>query len=150
MPRRAATASKGVELRTPRTHATALAGADSPGNLRAGRSFQPAYTSAGMVMVGHSQRLAQPLTRGQHRLIALVVVLVLAGASWAIVRPSSAPVSRNGCVNVVVASSMGGGLLQHCGAAARSWCQAEFARSDVLARLIQTQCRRAGLQPRRT
>jgi hypothetical protein len=103
-----------------------------------------------MVMVGHSQRLAQPLTRGQQRAIALVLALVLAAATWAIIRPSSAPVSRNGCVSVVIPGSMGGGLLHYCGAAARSWCQAEFARTDLLARLGQPQCRIAGLQPRRT
>jgi hypothetical protein len=103
-----------------------------------------------MVMVGHSQRLAQPLTRGQQRVIALVVVVLLAVAAWAITRSSSAPVSRNGCVSTVLAGSMGGGLLHQCGSAARTLCQAEFARSDALARLIQPQCLRAGLQPRRS
>jgi hypothetical protein len=103
-----------------------------------------------MVMVGHSQRLAQPLTRGQQRVIALVLAAVIAAATWAVIGPSSAPVSRNGCVSVVIPGSMGGGLLHYCGAAARAWCQGEFARTDVLARLAQPQCRNAGLQPRRT
>jgi hypothetical protein len=103
-----------------------------------------------MVMVGHSQRLAQPLTRGQQRGIAVVVALLIAVTGWALVRPGSPPAARNGCVSVIVASSMGGGVLERCGAAARSWCLAEFAHTDALAQLVQAQCRRAGLQPRRT
>jgi len=103
-----------------------------------------------MVMVGHSQRLAQPLTRGQQRVIALVLVALLAVATWAITRSSSTPVSHNGCVNVVLAGSMGGGLLQQCGSAARTLCQTEFARTDEFARLIQPACDRAGLGPRRS
>src|ERR1700722_17976756 len=92
-----------------------------------------AYTSPRLVTVGHSQRLAQPLTRGQQRVIAVLVAVALAAATWAVLRPSSAPVSHNGCVSVVVASSTGGGLLHTCGAAARAWCQTEFARTDALA-----------------
>ena len=100
-------------------------------------------------MTGHSQRLAQPLTTLQKRMTALVAAAVLGGAAWAIVSPSSVPASRSGCVNVVVASSTGGGLLQRCGAAARAWCRSELGRGDPLAQLVQTQCRRAGLAPRR-
>jgi hypothetical protein len=100
-----------------------------------------------MVMTGHAQRLAQPLTRGQKRVIAIVVAALVGVSSWLIVGQRGVPVSRNGCVNVLVASSMGGGLLQHCGAEARSWCQAEFARNDALALRIQEQCRLAGLRP---
>jgi hypothetical protein len=101
-----------------------------------------------MVMIGHAQRLAQPLTPWQKRLIAAVVAALLGVSAWAIARPSSAPASRNGCVNVIVASSMGGGVLTQCGAGARAWCQAESARNDGLAQRIQEQCRLAGLRPR--
>jgi hypothetical protein len=103
-----------------------------------------------MVMVGHSQRLAQPLTRVQRQVIAIVVTVLIAATALVVVRPGSAPAARNGCVSVVAASSMGGGLLQRCGAAARTWCLAESARTDALARLVQVQCNRAGLQPRRS
>jgi hypothetical protein len=103
-----------------------------------------------MVMIGHSQRLAQPLTRSQKRVIAVVLALVVGLAGWAIAHSNAAPKSANGCVNVVVASSTGGGLLSRCGAAAKSWCQAESADSDALARLVQVQCRLAGLAPRRS
>jgi hypothetical protein len=101
-----------------------------------------------MVMSGHAQRLAQPLTRGQRRVIAVVVAALVGASTWLIVGQHGVPASHNGCVNVLVASSMGGGLLQHCGAEARSWCQTEFARNDVLALRIQEQCRLAGLRPR--
>jgi hypothetical protein len=149
MARRRRTASKGVGSRTPSRPAKASAATGPGGSRPPGAPPARAYTSARMVMVGHSQRLAQPLTRGQQRVIAVVVAVLLAAATWAVIRPTSAPVSRNGCVSVVVASSTGGGLLHNCGAAARAWCQTEFARTDALARLIQPQCRLAGLQPRR-
>jgi hypothetical protein len=103
-----------------------------------------------MVMIGHSQRLAQPLTRGQKRLIAVVLALAVGLAGWAIARSSAAPASSHGCVNLVVASSTGGNLLSRCGAAARTWCQAEFASNSALALRIQAQCRDAGLGPRRS
>jgi len=103
-----------------------------------------------MVMIGHSQRLAQPLSRAQKRAIAVVLALVVGLAAAAIVNSSAAPTSAKGFVNVVVASSTGGGLLSRCGAAAKSWCQAEFRASDALARLVQVQCRLAGLEPRRS
>jgi hypothetical protein len=102
-----------------------------------------------MVMIGHAQRLSQPLTRRQRRLIAISLVVVAALAAWAIARSSGAPASRSGCVNVVVASSTGGGLLSECGAAARSWCASELRHSDALARRIEAQCRLAGVLPKR-
>ena len=103
-----------------------------------------------MVMTGHAQRLAQPLTRSQKRLIGVVLAIVVGLAGWAIARSASAPSSSHGCVNVVVASSTGGDVLSHCGAAARKWCQTEFASSGPLALRIQAQCRDAGLSPRRS
>jgi hypothetical protein len=102
-----------------------------------------------MVMFGHSQRLAQPLTRGQKRTIVVVLATVVALSAWAIGHSTAAPTSSKGCVNVVVASSTGGGLLSHCGAAARTWCTSEFARRDAIALRIQVQCRLAGLAPHR-
>ena len=101
-----------------------------------------------MVMVGHAQRLAQPLTRRQRRLIALTLVLIAGLSALAILRSSGAPASRNGCVNVVVASATGGGLLSHCGASARAWCASEYTKTDALARRVQEQCRLAGVRRR--
>ena len=98
-----------------------------------------------MVLVGHAQRIAQPLTRLQRRLVAAVVIIVVGASAWAITQSGSAPASRHGCVNLVVAGSMGGGVLSHCGAAARSWCASEYRQNDPLARLAATQCRLAGI-----
>ncbi len=100
-------------------------------------------------MIGHAQRLAQPLTRGQKRAIALVLAVLVGIAGWAIGHSSAAPVSSHGCVNVVLPSSTGGNLLSQCGAGARTWCRTEFAASDALAQRVQVQCRLAGLGPRR-
>jgi hypothetical protein len=99
-----------------------------------------------MVLVGHAQRISQPLTRLQRRLVAAVVIIVVAASAWAITQAASAPASSHGCVNVVVPGSMGGGVLTHCGAAARRWCASEYRQSDSLARLAATQCRLAGLR----
>jgi hypothetical protein len=98
-----------------------------------------------MVLVGHAQRLSQPLTRMQRRLVAAVVIIVVGASAWAITQAASAPASRNGCVNLVVPGSMGGGVLSHCGAAARSWCASEYRQSDPLALLAAVQCRLAGI-----
>jgi hypothetical protein len=103
-----------------------------------------------MVLIGHSQRVSQPLTRTQKRWLAVVAVIAIALAGWEIARATSAPVSSNGCVSVLVPSSTGGGVLTHCGAAARSWCQTEVASSGDLARRVQAQCRLAGIEPRRS
>ena len=98
-----------------------------------------------MVMVGHSQRLAQPLTRGQRRTIAAAVLVAVLAAVLLAIRPGSTPASHAGCVRVVVASSTGGVVISHCGAAARSWCVRERAATDQLALAVQAQCRLAGL-----
>jgi hypothetical protein len=100
-----------------------------------------------MVMVGQAQRLAQPLTRAQRRVIALVLIAIV-GACVYLVARSSAPVSRNGCITVTFPGSMGGQVLSHCGAAARSACAAAYAARDPLDLRTQTQCRLAGIRPR--
>jgi hypothetical protein len=115
-----------------------------------GRRAGATYTRPTVVMIGHSQRLAQPLTRLQKRALMFVLVAVLGVSAWAVARAPSAPVSAHGCVNVVVAGSTGGGLLSKCGAPARRWCDAEFASSGALAARIQAQCRLAGLRPQRS
>lgn len=108
------------------------------------------YSAADMVLIGHSQRVSQPLTRTQKRGLAVVAVIAVGLAAWAIARSTSAPVSSNGCVSVLVPSSTGGGVLSHCGAAARSWCQTEFVSTGDLAKRVQAQCRLAGIEPRRS
>jgi hypothetical protein len=100
-----------------------------------------------MVMIGHAQRLAQPLTRAQRRAIALVLIVIIGGGAYLIAR-SHAPVSRNGCITVTFPGTMGAQVLSHCGAAARTACATAYAQHDPLALRTQTQCRLAGIKPR--
>lgn len=99
-----------------------------------------------MVMVGHSERLATPLTRRQSRTMAVVIgivlALIVAAVTFATVSPGqhSAP----GCVDVIVPSSMGAGQLHRCGADARQWCQSLVGSREQIARLALPDCRRAG------
>jgi hypothetical protein len=108
------------------------------------------YTAPPMVLVGHSQRLAEPLTRRQRRgmLYCGLGVLVASIAVVAILVTSNkslAPASGHGCVSVQVAGATGGVVLHECGTTARSWCRTEYARHDRLALAVQPQCRLAGI-----
>jgi hypothetical protein len=106
-----------------------------------------------MVMVGHSKRLAEPLTRRQSRaLLAVAVSFVLALVGvilYASLHGDSYGDARHGCISIVVASSTGGALLHECGSAARELCRAEDGLNDAFARLVQPHCRRAGYPPAR-
>jgi hypothetical protein len=94
-----------------------------------------------------------PLTPGERRamLIAVgVVVGVIAAGStaWVMTGHSSTyDRSGDGCVNVTIASSMGGALEHACGTAARDWCRAVYAQHDAHAEAVQAQCRVAGILP---
>jgi hypothetical protein len=84
-------------------------------------------------------------------LLGAVVLAVGVGlAVWSLTHTASYQGSRAGCVNVVVPSTTGGGILHECGAAARGWCTTEFTRHDALARLAAPQCERAGYRPKRS
>ena len=82
-------------------------------------------------------------------MVGVVAVVIAAGATaWAMTSHSSTyDRSRDGCVNVTIASSMGGGLEHACGAAARDWCRAVYVQDDAHAEAVQAQCRRAGILP---
>ena len=104
-----------------------------------------------MVLVGHSQRLAEPLTSRQRRAltgtgIVLVALLIGVGA-WLATHKSGDPVSRNGCINMIVAGPTGGILFHECGSDARAWCKTAFSRDDFTAKQDQHQCRLAGIKP---
>jgi hypothetical protein len=81
--------------------------------------------------------------------IGVLVAVVAAGAiAWAIVGHSSGHDSTgDGCVDVAIASSMGGSIEHTCGAAARDRCRAVYARNDPQAQAVQAQCRAAGIPP---
>jgi hypothetical protein len=104
-----------------------------------------------MILVGQSQRLAVPLTRRQRRAMVACGVVLLAAAIAAgilsVTTGSGYPVSRDGCVSVLVAGSTGGQLLRQCGAPARALCKTEYVRHDRFALEVQAQCRLADIKP---
>ncbi len=108
-----------------------------------------------MVMVGHSKRLAQPLTPRQKRgmAISLVVVLlaVLGATVYAVVNQNSGSfgASHDGCVNLTVASSLGGALIHQCVSAARTFCRHAQTHTDTLSLQARPQCVLAGFPPAR-
>jgi hypothetical protein len=81
--------------------------------------------------------------------VGVAAAVVTAGtAAWAFTDHSSTyDRSGDGCVNVTMASSMGGGVEHACGAAAQDWCRAVTTRNDALAEAVQAQCRIAGIVP---
>jgi hypothetical protein len=93
----------------------------------------------------------QPLSSGERRTVliavAVLVALITVGATaWAVLTDSSGPGKPNdACVNVPMASSMGGGVEHACGAAARTWCHAAYAQADAHAQAVQVQCRAVGI-----
>lgn len=77
----------------------------------------------------------------------VVAAAIAAGATAWAVTSHSYDGSRDGCVNVSIASSMGGAIEHACGAAAHDWCRAAYVQHDVHAEAVQTQCRAAGILP---
>ena len=96
-------------------------------------------------------RRGESLTPRQKRVflvVCVVLVVLLGGAgAWAATRPGSYGRSGNGCVNVVIPSSTGGGIVHDCGAAARALCRTAFTEHTRLAAYARPQCRLAGLAP---
>lgn len=76
-----------------------------------------------------------------------MLLALIATGTWAVVRPGAPAPPARGCINVVVALATGGATLRDCGAAARATCAAELGRTDPFARLVQPQCRLAGVEP---
>ncbi|MHB1537894.1 MAG: hypothetical protein ACYCUM_04930 [Solirubrobacteraceae bacterium] len=104
-----------------------------------------------MVMVGHSERLRQPLrwTRaGRVALATLATVAFAALAALAVALSSGAgsrPLPR-GCISVTFPSTVGGATLSACGTRARNDC-AHPARSSLGTprAALQAACARAKL-----
>ena len=96
-------------------------------------------------------RHGESLTPRQKRVFAAagaVLVVVIGGVSaWAVSDPGSYGRSRNGCVNVVMPGSTGGGIMHECGGAAQTLCRSAFTQHTQLAKLARPQCRLAGLAP---
>lgn len=86
----------------------------------------------------------------RQRLVALSIVLVLAAGGlaaggWALFAQGTSGNPTNGCVRVVLPSSIGGRTEEHCGSAARAWCAAEAHASGPLAARARLACREAGV-----
>jgi hypothetical protein len=81
--------------------------------------------------------------------VGVIVGVIAAGSTaWVMTGHSSTyDRSGDGCVNVTIASSMGGALEHACGTAARDWCRAVYAQHDAHAEAVQAQCRVAGILP---
>ena len=81
-----------------------------------------------------------PLTRRDKRLIGALAALLAAGAIAAGVLVATRPAHTSaGCVVVTFPSTVGGGILRRCGAAARALCATQ-AKTD---RAIAAACKRA-------
>src|SRR5271154_6018679 len=101
-----------------------------------------------MVMVGHNQRLAQPLTRGQRRGLAVTLVVLLVAVVVATAYGlTNHATSKDGCINVTIPSTLGGAVIHNCGAAARAFCQTAATHSAPTSLLARPECVKAGITP---
>src|ERR1700744_5096147 len=75
-----------------------------------------------------------------------VFALALIGLGvWGAFAPDSYSSSGNGCVNVTLPGTMGGGILHKCGSAARTFCQSSSVQgSQPLAVREREQCVKGG------
>ena len=103
-------------------------------------------------MFGRTNPMNERLTRRQKRTMAIVcavVVVVFVGLGvWGSVAKDSYSQSANGCINVTLPSSTGGGVLHYCGADAKTFCHSSDVQGQsVLATRARPQCVDAGLLP---
>jgi hypothetical protein len=103
-------------------------------------------------MFGRTNPLNQRLTRRQKRTMAIVcaaILLVFVGLGiWGALASDPYSKSANGCVNVTLPSSTGGGVLHYCGADAVKFCHSSSVQGQSqLAVRARPQCRLAGLLP---
>jgi len=100
---------------------------------------------------GQWERGRTPLGRRDKLLLAALAALVAAGAIAAAVyfatRPSSSQ-PAGACLVVDVPSTMGGGHLKECGAAARRFCHEQGKRDPVILAACREQGFLAELKPK--
>ena len=86
--------------------------------------------------------------RGKRILLAVagvvVAVLIAIGVYSALGNDQYGP-SANGCVNLTIAGTTGGGTLHYCGGQAKAFCRTAYTSDDRLSRLGRPQCVLAGL-----
>jgi hypothetical protein len=102
-------------------------------------------TRLGSDQIDGSLRLSRRGRRIVYVIVAAVVAVGAGIAIWSGVSGDQYTVSANGCVNVTVPSTMGGGRLHYCGAQAQSFCKHSFENSDEVSLLARPQCVSAGL-----
>jgi len=94
-----------------------------------------------MPVEGQWDRARTPLSRRDKRLLLALAALIVAGAIAAgVVLATRASSPQGACLSVDVPSTMGGGHLKECGAAARQFCLEQAKREPAIA----TACRREG------
>jgi len=102
-----------------------------------------------MVMQDQSRRLAEPLrwTRaGRLAVIGAAALLLAALATVAVIAATNGHAYKAGCIEVTFATSLGGGVMQPCGAHARAACAhpAEYPAAAAH-NALRDACRKAGL-----
>jgi hypothetical protein len=103
-------------------------------------------------MFGRMNPPNKRLTRSQRRTMAIIcaaILLFFVGLGiWGALASDPYSKSANGCVNVTLPSSTGGGVLHYCGTDARNFCHsANVVGQSQLAVRARPQCVLAGLLP---
>jgi hypothetical protein len=85
--------------------------------------------------------------RGKRIVYLIAAVVLAAGAAialWSGLSHDALDGSANGCVNVTIPSSTGGGTLHYCGSKAKAFCKNAFVNNDSVSLLARPQCDDAG------
>jgi hypothetical protein len=102
----------------------------------------PVYSKSNPAAGGES------MSRRQKRILLIigvaVIVAAIAASVWGALAPDQYTRSANGCVNVNVASSTGGGVVHVCGNDAKAFCRTAYQSSTPSSRAAQVQCADAG------
>lgn len=104
-----------------------------------------------MPLEGHWERQNTPLRRLSGResrlawIVGVLVVLSVAIGTFFVLTASSESVPA-GCVKIESGSTMGGGIIRPCGAAATRTCRTFAARTDPGAQPAKDACRKAGIK----
>jgi hypothetical protein len=94
---------------------------------------------------GQWDRLSNPLSRRDRRVLAVSACAVALGAAGAVAAVVLHPAHSNaGCVIVTVASTLGGAVMRNCGADAKTFCRDQSNLGNAV-----EQCRRLGYPIRR-
>ena len=102
-------------------------------------------TSLGGDQIDGALSLSPRGRRIAYLVVGLAVAAGVAIAVWSGLSHDKYESSANGCVNMTIASTTGGGTLSYCGAKAKTFCASAFAGTDRISLLARPQCDLAGL-----